>query len=114
MFNFLRNHKKRNVDIFYCHNSDILYAWQVKRENFNKEIPKFILKNKKVEVWNGKTVGGLLRYGPHEAPNTSDREQSISIPEGSWIVQYRNGTIDIVSDGLFKQMYHKVIKEDLE
>lgn len=105
LFNFLR---KRNT-IVYCHKSDILYAWQVRRENFKDNIPEFILKNRNIELWCGDTIGGQLRYDPHQAPNTSDKEQIIPIPEGTWLVQYRNGTVDIVSDGLFRQLYYKVI-----
>lgn len=116
MFGFLRKRKKNNINIFYCHKSEVIYAWQFKRENFKEGIPKFVLKNRKIDLWNRDTFGGQIKCGPHEAPNTSDKEQIISIPEGAWIVQYRNGTVDILSDELFKLLYCKVIpnKEDLK
>ncbi len=103
---------KKN-QIYYCQKSTMIKAWQLTRKNFKRGIPKFISKNKNIELWCCESsIGGQICYGPLEAPNTSNEEAIIPINEGTWIVQTTSGAFDIISDGAFKMIYCKAIKED--
>lgn len=100
----------------YCQKQNAVRAWQLTKSNYNAGIPDFIKNNESIQIiecGSEDIVQGSITYQAHTIMNNSDHDITNNIIEGCWIVENADGTIDVVSDGAFKDLYYKFkIKED--